>query len=144
MSSAICFNLNQSKILSSCNGLSPFLPEHGLSVLFLDSMPSDKMSDMDSHLRNSVRELIDLTSETTESVFFIYSTKNVPDLKDVDKLVSPGQILEDLRKQGSFKVYVAKFHLNLHLFMPLHGKIGGILFYHCPSVHLSICLSAQT
>ena len=29
-------------------------------------------------------------------------------------------------------------------FLPPHRKIGGILFYSCLSVHLSVCLSAQT
>ena len=31
--SAICFNLDQSKILSSCKELSPLLPEHGSIIL---------------------------------------------------------------------------------------------------------------
>ena len=37
---------------------------------------------------------------------------------------------------------------QFHLFMPPHRKIGDILFYHCPSVrlsvHLSVCLSVCT
>ena len=69
-------------------------------------MPSDKMSDMDNHLRNSVRELIDLTQDTTVNVFFIYTNKNVPTKKTQDKLVDPGTVLEALRKKENFTVYV--------------------------------------
>ncbi|KAL4233400.1 hypothetical protein ACF0H5_008081 [Mactra antiquata] len=78
---------------------------HMLSIQELkDAMPSDKMSEVDSHLRNSVRELIDLTNEKTVTVFFIYSQKDVPDLANEKQLVHPGTIVEDLQARDEFKV----------------------------------------
>ena len=77
-----------------------------LYCVFLDSMPSDKMSEIDNHLRSSVRELIDLESETTINVFFVYTTKNVPGLEEEKKLVHPGTVMEDLRKHSDLKLYV--------------------------------------
>jgi len=71
-----------------------------------DAMPSDKFSDMDSHLQNSVRELKDLNQETKISTFFMYSRKNVPDSSTADKLVHPQTIYDDLQKQDFLNVYV--------------------------------------
>ena len=73
-------------------------------MIFSDTMPSDKMSEIDSHLRNSVRELIDLESETTINVFFMYSTKNVPSLENDGKEVHPGTVIEDLRKHSNLRM----------------------------------------
>ena len=72
--------------------------------LFLVSMPSDKLSNVDNHLQNSVNELKNLNQETTISAFFLYTTKNIPELKDAEKVVHPGTILEDLRKQDFLKM----------------------------------------
>lgn len=71
---------------------------------FSVNMPSDKLSSVDSHLQNSVTELKNLNAQTTISVFFVYTSKNVPDLKDDGKVVHPGTILEDLRKEDYLKV----------------------------------------
>ena len=51
--------------------------------------------------------------------------------------------------EEQFTKIIAVPHLFLELFpfdifMPPYRKIGGILFYRCPSVCPSICLSAQT
>ena len=75
-------------------------------LCFSDTMPSDKMSEIDNHLRSSVRELIDLQSETIINLFFVYSSKNVPSLENEGKIVHPGTIIEDLRKHTNLKMYV--------------------------------------
>ena len=67
-------------------------------------MPSDKMSEIDNHLRSSVRELIDLESERTINVFFVYSTKNVPGLENENTMVHPGTVMEDLRKHSDLRL----------------------------------------
>ena len=82
---------------------------------FSDTMPSDKMSEIDNHLRSSVRELIDLQSETVINLFFVYSSKNVPTLENEGKIVHPGTIIEDLRKHTNLKMYVDSHNL-LNLF----------------------------
>ena len=42
------------------------------------------------------------------------------------------------------KIYSINTSLSQAFFMPPHRKIGGILFYCCPSIHLSVRLSVCT
>ncbi|XP_076085942.1 uncharacterized protein LOC143056672 isoform X1 [Mytilus galloprovincialis] len=74
---------------------------HVLSIPELKSlMPPNKTTEFDEHLRRSVFELKDLGEDVNISVIFCYSKKNVPDLAQENKLVHPGNIVEDLRKDG--------------------------------------------
>ena len=61
--------------------------------------------------------------------------------------------LKSLCKITMLPVYCLQFIIGLkksntkikNIFMPPYPKMGGgVLFYHCPSVHPSVCLSAQT
>ena len=63
-------------------------------------IPPNKTTEFDDHLRRSVMELKDLGEDVKISVIFCYSKLNVPSLEDENKLVHPGHIIEDLRKDG--------------------------------------------
>lgn len=74
-------------------------------IVTLAVMPPDHNSDFDDHLSRGLQELHTLQEDIAVSVFVIYSSKNIPSLADLDKLVHPGTIIEDLRAAG-FKVWV--------------------------------------
>ncbi|WAR15320.1 PATS1-like protein [Mya arenaria] len=69
-----------------------------------ESMPSDKLTNMDSHLQSSVRELKDLNTETKISTFFMYTSKNVPSADQAGNMVHPAKIYEDLRSKEFLNV----------------------------------------
>ena len=63
-------------------------------------MPPNKTTEFDEHLHRSVMELKNLGEDVNISVLFCYSKLNIPDLAQEKKLVHPGNIIEDLRKDG--------------------------------------------
>lgn len=63
-------------------------------------MPPDSNTDFDEHLNHSVRELQDLGTGMGVHVLFIYTRQDVPDLANVDKIVNPTRVLEDLKNGG--------------------------------------------
>ena len=112
----ICFNLDQSKVLSFGNGL-----RHNFLLLL--------------HLICYQRILSIYTSLAfcyLETSLTLYHT--VPGLNN-HGIESLGNIVKKGENAG---------HQHYHLFMPLFQKIGGILYYRFPSVCPSVCLSAQT
>ncbi len=63
-------------------------------------MPPTSSADFDDQLGRSVRELNSLQEESKPSVLVIYSRRNVPGLDGVGQVVSPTQVIEDLRNDG--------------------------------------------
>ncbi|XP_046564246.1 LOW QUALITY PROTEIN: uncharacterized protein LOC124273077 [Haliotis rubra] len=94
-----------SKVLRAAEMKAPFLQcdksFHIMSIPELQAiMPPDRNSDFDDHLGRTVRELKDL-EDTSISIFFCYSRKNVPSLDMEHKRVHPGTIIEGLREGGN-------------------------------------------
>ncbi|XP_048241150.1 uncharacterized protein LOC124116403 [Haliotis rufescens] len=94
-----------SKVLRAAEMKAPFLQcdksFHIMSIPELQAiMPPDRNSDFDDHLGRTVRELRDL-EDTSISIFFCYSKKNIPSLDMEHKRVHPGSIIEGLRAGGN-------------------------------------------
>jgi len=68
-------------------------------------MPPDNGMDFDMQLERALHNLDSLRSEMTYDVFMLYCSRNIPQIGEDGKKVSPRRIYDDLKKNG-FKVWV--------------------------------------
>ena len=73
-------------------------------VILTGIMPPDSTTEYDLHLQNAVRDMEDLKDDLSSDAFFLFCPANVPSEEEMDNIVHPKTIKEDLEKKH-FKWY---------------------------------------